>query len=238
MSAKVLKSWAEHLRHLRGVLGGLPDGRTGDNIKYSMQDIGLGAFSVFFTQCPSFLARQKTMQQAQGLSNAQSLFHLEQIPCDNHLRQTLDPVPPEKLVPCYDAALESLQAGHLESWRALRGTLLIPLDGWRARMTRNCGRATCCISRPTLGEFGWRCLRVSRAFSSIDPGCKAVPRAGPSSFAMRAAVAFRRLEPEWSAPSPPEFAGRSIFAVLRRSRWTIAQCRRHRLTGGCLRVNY
>ena len=77
-----------------------------------MEDIGLGAFSVFFTQCPSFLAHQKTMQQAKGQSNAQSLFHLEQIPSDNHIRQTLDPVPPEKLFPCYDAVFESLrQAG-------------------------------------------------------------------------------------------------------------------------------
>jgi hypothetical protein len=130
VSAKVLKTWDEHLRHLRGVLGGLPDRRTGDNLSYSMEDIALGAFSVFFTQCPSFLAHQKTMQQAQGQSNAQSLFHLEKIPCDNHIRDMLDPVPPEKLFPCYDAALESLrQAGHLESWRALQGTLLIPLDG-------------------------------------------------------------------------------------------------------------
>jgi hypothetical protein len=38
------------------------------------------------------------MQQAQGQSNAQSLFHLKAIPCDNHIRETLDPVPPEKLV--------------------------------------------------------------------------------------------------------------------------------------------
>ncbi len=116
MSAKILKTWDEHLEHLRQVIGGFPDRRTGDNTSYSMEDIGLGAFSVFFTQCPSFLANQKTMQQAKGQSNAQSLFHLEQIPSDNHIRQTLDPVPPEKLSPCYDAALESLrQTGQLES---------------------------------------------------------------------------------------------------------------------------
>src|ERR1017187_4774481 len=97
MSAKALHTWDEHLLHLRGVLGGFSDRRTGDNLKYSMEDIGLGAFSVFFTQCPSFLAHQKTMHQAKGQSNAQSLFHLEQIPCDNHIREMLDPVPPEKL---------------------------------------------------------------------------------------------------------------------------------------------
>lgn len=130
MSAKILKTWDEHLQHLRQVLGQLPDRRTGDNTTYSMEDIGLGAFSVFFTQCPSFLAHQKTMRQAKGQSNAQSLFHLEQIPSDNHIRQTLDPVRPEALFSCYDAALESLrQTGQLESWRTLQDRLLIALDG-------------------------------------------------------------------------------------------------------------
>lgn len=130
MSVKILKTWDEHLAHLRQLLGGLPDRRTGDNTSYSMEDIGLAAFSVFFTQCPSFLARQKIMQQAQGQSNAQSLFHLEDIPSDNHIRQTLDPVAPDKLFPCYDAVFESLrQAGHLENWRVLQDTLLVALDG-------------------------------------------------------------------------------------------------------------
>ena len=130
MSANTLKTWDEHLLQLRGILGGFPDRRTGGNLKYSMQDIGLGAFSVFFTQCPSFLAHQKTLQQAKGQSKAQSLFHLEQIPCDNHIREMLDPVPPEKLFPCYDQVLESLrQAGHLESWRVFQDKLLLALDG-------------------------------------------------------------------------------------------------------------
>jgi hypothetical protein len=130
VSAQILKTWDEHLAHLRQVLGRFPDCRTGDNLHYSMQDIGLGAFSVFFTQSPSFLAHQKTMQQAKGQSNAQTLFHLEEVPSDNHIRDTLDPVSPEKLFGCYDAVLDSLyQPGHLESWRALQGTLLIALDG-------------------------------------------------------------------------------------------------------------
>jgi hypothetical protein len=130
VSRKTLKTWDEQVQYLRRVLGGLPDPRTGDNTTYSMEDIGLGAFSVFFTQCPSFLAHQKTMRQAKGRSNAQSLFHLEKIPCDNHVRQTLDPVPPEELYPCYDEVFESLrQSGQLESWRAVHDTILVAMDG-------------------------------------------------------------------------------------------------------------
>jgi len=42
--------------------------------------IATSAFSVFFTQSPSFLAYQKTMPQNKGRSNAQTLFEMEQIP--------------------------------------------------------------------------------------------------------------------------------------------------------------
>ena len=130
MSAKILKTWDEHLAHLRQVVGEFPDHRTGKNLSYSMEDFGLAAFSVFFTQCPSFLAHQKAIQKAKGQSNAQSLFHLEKIPCDNKVRTALDPVPPERLFACYDAAFESLYlTGQLESWRALVDKLLIALDG-------------------------------------------------------------------------------------------------------------
>ena len=50
MSAKVLQTWDEHLLHLRGIVGGFSDRRTGENLQYSMKDIALGAFSVFFTR--------------------------------------------------------------------------------------------------------------------------------------------------------------------------------------------
>ncbi len=135
MSAKIRKTWDKHLVQLRQIVSGFPDRRTGDNTQYSMEDIGLGAFSVFFTQCPSFLAHQKTMQQAKGQSNAQSLFHLEAIPCDNHIRETLDPVPPEKLFPSYDAVFQSLHQAYLSIQRARIAARSIPFQGGLGQLT-------------------------------------------------------------------------------------------------------
>ncbi|GAJ18588.1 unnamed protein product, partial [marine sediment metagenome] len=43
--------------------------RTGNNTTYSIEDIALSAFSVFFTQSPSFLAYQTSMQQNKGNNN-------------------------------------------------------------------------------------------------------------------------------------------------------------------------
>lgn len=124
------QGWKSQIRHLRQVFAGWPDRRTGTNTQYSMEDIGLSAFSVFFTQSPSFLASQKTLQQAKGQSNAQSLFEIQHIPSDNHIRQTLDPVPPETLFPLYDQVLQALrQKGLLENFRGVNDTMLIALDG-------------------------------------------------------------------------------------------------------------
>ena len=67
----------------------LPDKRTGKNCQYTMSDIILGAFAIFFLQCPSFLARQKAMQQQRGRSNTTALFSMERTPCDNHIRDML-----------------------------------------------------------------------------------------------------------------------------------------------------
>jgi len=96
-----LKRFDHLVGELRRTLAGLPDKRTGTNTQYTMETIGLGAFSVFFTQCPSFLAHQKAMQQNKGQNNAQTLFQIDDFPTDNHIRDILDPVEPKELFPVY-----------------------------------------------------------------------------------------------------------------------------------------
>ena len=75
----------------------LPDQRTGQNSQYTMQNVALSAFSVFFTQSPSFLAYQRTMQLKQGHNNDKSLFDVIDIPSDAQIRNLLDRVAPEEL---------------------------------------------------------------------------------------------------------------------------------------------
>src|ERR1035437_1381892 len=112
--------------HLREVLVALPDRRQGKNTSYSMADFGLSAFAVFFTQSPSFLAHQKAMQQARGHNNAESFFHLQAIPSDNQIRQTLDPVPPQALYPVYDRIYDTLrEQGILQTFRGVHDSTLI-----------------------------------------------------------------------------------------------------------------
>ncbi|MGE5339910.1 MAG: hypothetical protein ACM3SY_00360, partial [Candidatus Omnitrophota bacterium] len=55
------------------ILETLPDKRKGKNKTKSIKDAVLCAFSVFYTQCPSFLSYQRTMQKKRGKNNSASL---------------------------------------------------------------------------------------------------------------------------------------------------------------------
>ena len=112
------------------VLDRLPDFRTGENTTYSIKDAALGAFSVFFTQSPSFLAHQRAMEQSKGHSNAESLFGIERVPCDNQIRNLLDPVVPNYLFPVFGQVVNLVEtAGEIDTFRSLNDTLHIALDG-------------------------------------------------------------------------------------------------------------
>jgi len=115
---------------LRSAIATFPDTRTGDNTKYLLHDIALSAFSVFFTQSPSFLAYQKSMQQNTGNNNARTLFGVQQIPCDNHIRALLDGVPAGLLFGIFGEVAEMLvRTNTLEQFRGFADQLLLPLDG-------------------------------------------------------------------------------------------------------------
>ena len=114
---------------LRLIMQGFPDKRTGSNIGYRMEDVGMGAFAVFFTQSPSFLQFQRDMDKQLGNSNAQSLLQMGEIPCDNHIRDLLDEVPPTEVLPMFGYLFEGLKAsGHLAAYRSIRGPAGGP--GW------------------------------------------------------------------------------------------------------------
>ena len=83
----------------RSIVERFPDERIGDNVEYSMADAAMGAFSVFFTQSPSFLDFQRNLEVTQGCSNARSLFGMTRTPSDNHIRNLLDPVRPARCFP-------------------------------------------------------------------------------------------------------------------------------------------
>ena len=69
---------------MRETRAGLPDRRRGRNVCYTMAEIGLAAFSVFFMQGPPFLAYQRSPEERHSQSNCQTLFGMSAIPTGNH----------------------------------------------------------------------------------------------------------------------------------------------------------
>jgi len=101
----------------------LPDCRKpGNNQKYAVADAALSAFSVFFTQSPSFLDYQRRMQKLHNRNNAQSIFGVHQIPSTSQIGKLLDPIALETLYPLLAAAIRTGLSGLLhQPWRHFAG---------------------------------------------------------------------------------------------------------------------
>ena len=118
------------IERLQEACAEFPDERTGKNSKYDLADVGMSAFSVFFTQSASFLAHQRDMQLRKGRNNAVSLFQLNEIPRDNQIRNLLDPVEAQCLDGVYRRMfLELEQTELLKQRRSFAHQLLIAIDG-------------------------------------------------------------------------------------------------------------
>ncbi|HSX83458.1 MAG TPA: ISNCY family transposase, partial [Candidatus Saccharimonadia bacterium] len=121
--------------HLQAILrqhtAGLPDARKpSPNTRYTIQNAALGAFGIFFMQSPSFLEYQRQLNHRQGHDNAQTLFGVEPIPCDNQIRTLLDPIAPRYFHPVFFEVFAHLEQQHwLDPWRVLDHQLLVALDG-------------------------------------------------------------------------------------------------------------
>lgn len=71
---------------------------------------------------------------------------MEQIPCENQTRETLDSVAPEETFPLYDEVLEAFQEqGVLDPYRAIHQTIAIALDGtwYHSSEKIHCANGSC-----------------------------------------------------------------------------------------------
>ena len=165
----------ELLAGLRAVCGGFTDKRGGGDVTYSMADIGLSAFSLFFAQSESFLSYQRGLQEGHGTSNCQTLFGMKKIPTDNHIRSMLDEVSPAELQPSFDHMLAALQKnGGLKSFQKLGGRTLIALDGTEYFCSQKLGCPHCLTRKRNNGHV--ESYHTMLAATIVAPGHnKAVP---------------------------------------------------------------
>ncbi len=138
---------SELIQFLCQELYDLPDKRKpGNNTKYEPIDAVMAAFSIFFTQSPSFLEHQRLMKNIKGQDNASSLFNISKIPCDNQIRNLLDPLPASKVFAVFQHIYKWLEKqGVIKKFRYLNGEILIALDGTEYFSSKklNCSHCNC-----------------------------------------------------------------------------------------------
>ena len=136
----------------KDVCASFPDKRKGDDI-YSMADIGLSGFSLFFLQSESFLSYQRSLEEGRKTSNCHTLFGMAKSPTDNRIRAMLDPVHPSHLQPAFDAVVSALhEHGAMGEFQRLGGRTLIALDGTEYFCSQNLGCPNCQTRKRANGK--------------------------------------------------------------------------------------
>jgi hypothetical protein len=158
----------EHIAELSKVCTGLPDRRKGPPAAgaYTMTDIGLSAFSLFFMGSPSFLAHQRSLAEGQGRSNCQTLFGISAIPSDNYIRQMLDGAPTATFDALFIQAIETPEV--LAPFQRLGGRTLVALDGTEHHGSRKIHCARCSTRKRSDG--GTEYFHAFLGASIVAPG--------------------------------------------------------------------
>src|SRR4030042_2646357 len=147
--------------------------RTGHNSRYPIRDVVLSAFSVFFTQSPSFLSFQTMMEKNKGNNNARTLFGLEEIPSDNQIRNLLDPTRAEILFPVFLKILEYVEErDELKAYRVFDNTILVALDGTGYFYSEKLSCPRCRVTRHKDGRVGYSHSAITPVI--VRPDCARV----------------------------------------------------------------
>lgn len=123
------------------------------NLVYSLKDIILSAFSIFYFQNKSWLSFQRDIDTAKGISNAQTIFGISVIPSDNHIGKVLDKITPDNFKRVYEIILEKLRdIGLLDKFNFMDEYMLVAIDGTHYHSSKNI-KCKCCQTK-TSSETG------------------------------------------------------------------------------------
>jgi len=123
------------------------------NIVYSLKDIILSAFSIFYFQNKSWLSFQRDIDTKKGTSNAQTMFGIDAIPSDTHIRNILDKIAPDNFRKIYEIIIKKLKdIGILDKFNFKDEYILVALDGTYYHSSKKIS-CKCCQSK-TNSETG------------------------------------------------------------------------------------
>lgn len=121
--------------------------RQRSDLKYSFEDIILGAFSMLYFQNDSWLQFQGKLKTAEGRDNAKSFFGIENIPVENHIKTQLDKIKPSSFKKVYDdILLECERLNIVKQFVFMKEYLLVAVDGVQYHSSQKV-KCQCCQTK-------------------------------------------------------------------------------------------
>ncbi len=108
----------------------IPDHRDSSRIEIALKDFLMSGFAIFALKFESLLQFEKGMKKPARFSKLRSLFGVEQVPSDTHLRSVLDEIPTESFRPIFKNIFAIAQRNKvLEKYTVLGDQYLLSVDG-------------------------------------------------------------------------------------------------------------
>jgi len=109
------------------------------------------------------------MEISDGISNAKTLFKMNDIPTDNHIRNLLDVVPPSSVYPIFPYIFEGLnQLGIIKQYRLINDRLLIAFDGTKYFSSQKISCPNCSKNEHKNGKVTYNHFAVTPVI--VAPG--------------------------------------------------------------------
>jgi hypothetical protein len=148
----------------------IPDPRTG-NSPIRLVDTLMSGLAMFALKDPSLLAFDQRRQKDE--KNLQMIFHMQDVPADTTMRETLDPFDYEQLRPAFRHIFACLQRdGALPKLRFLNGYYLLALDGTEYFSSHQIHCLQCCEKHHADGTVTYHHQLLGAAI--VCPGHKEV----------------------------------------------------------------
>jgi len=94
------------------------------------------------------------MQISKGKNNARTIFGIDKIPCDNHIRTILDEVSPSDLYSMFPYIVNAMdKTEYLEAFRVMNDNILIALDGTQYFSSKKIDCDNCSVRNHKNGKI-------------------------------------------------------------------------------------
>lgn len=112
--------------------------------RISLADNLMSALAMFSLKSPSLLSFDEQVMDENVAANLRSLYGIEEVPCDTHMRKVLDEVNPSDLRPSYVTVFQAAQRGKLLERYDYMGGYLCLFDGTELFNSEDVHCKNCC----------------------------------------------------------------------------------------------